>query len=81
MEGANPHVGELGKLHREPEVKLEMAVPSALARAVESAMKAAHPYEEVAFDRMSLVQTRTDVGSGMVGELAEAMPWRRSRTM
>lgn len=75
LEGANPHVGELGKLHREPEVKLEMAVPSALAHAVGAAMTAAHPYEEVAFDRVSLVQTRMDVGSGMVGELAEAMPW------
>ena len=75
LKGANPHVGELGELHREPEVKLEMAVPSALARAVEAAMTAAHPYEEIAFDRVSLVQTRTDVGSGMVGELAEAMPW------
>jgi putative NIF3 family GTP cyclohydrolase 1 type 2 len=68
-------VGEVGELHREPEVKLEMAVPSAMARAVEAAMLAAHPYEEVAFDRVGLVQTRTDVGSGMVGELPEAMPW------
>ena len=34
LEGANPHVGQLGELHREPEVKLEMAVPSALAHAV-----------------------------------------------
>jgi dinuclear metal center YbgI/SA1388 family protein len=77
LEGANPHVGQLGELHREPEVKLEMAVPSALAHAVQKAMLVAHPYEEVAFDRVNLTQTRMDVGSGMIGELPEAMPWER----
>src|SRR5215470_16874948 len=36
-------------------------------------MKAAHPYEEVAFDVMSLSNTHNKVGSGIVGELSVPM--------
>ena len=39
------------------------------------AMSAAHPYEEVAYDRVLLQQRRNDLGAGMVGELDAAMPW------
>jgi putative NIF3 family GTP cyclohydrolase 1 type 2 len=52
-----------------------MVVPSTLASEVERAMLAAHPYEEVAFDRVALQQGRSDVGAGMVGTLAQPMAW------
>ena len=75
LDGATPFVGEVGALHREPETRLEMVVPGEMARRVEGALKSAHPYEEVAFDRVVLKQGRTDLGAGMVGELAGPMAW------
>ena len=75
LEGANPHVGTVGELHREPEAKLEMVVPGEAVGAVRQAMLAAHPYEEVAYDRVVLENGRVDLGAGMVGELPEPMAW------
>ena len=73
--GANPFVGDVGVLHREPEVRLEMVVPGEVIGPVQKAMTAAHPYEEVAFDRVALENGRVDMGAGMVGELPEPMAW------
>ena len=75
QEGANPHVGEVGQVHREPEAKLEMVVPGEVVGAVRAAMLSAHPYEEVAYDRMALENGRVDLGAGMVGELPEPVAW------
>ena len=48
--GADPAVGEVGEEQRVDEYRVEVVVPEeALAAAVE-ALRAAHPYEEVAFD-------------------------------
>lgn len=74
-EGANPHVGAVGEWHREPEGKLEMVVPVEVAGAVRQAMLGAHPYEEVACDRVVLENGRVDLGAGMVGELPGPMAW------
>lgn len=72
-EGTNPHTGEAGRLERVREVKLEMEVERArLAGAIE-AMKAAHPYEEVAFDVVSLEKPSTRTGMGVVGRLRSPM--------
>jgi hypothetical protein len=49
-EGAAPAVGAAGQLERVPEWRLEMVVPAEKAEAVVAAMKAAHPYEEPAYD-------------------------------
>ncbi len=49
-EGADPAIGEMGKEEHVPEYRVEIVVPEdALAAAVD-ALRAAHPYEEVAFD-------------------------------
>lgn len=40
------------------------------------AMVAAHPYEEVAYDLVPLANTHPGFGSGLVGELPEAMDER-----
>lgn len=68
-ENSNPFVGEKGKLHHEKEVRIEVIVPTYLTQQVVVAMKEAHPYEEVAFDIYSLVNTHTNIGSGMIGNL------------
>jgi dinuclear metal center YbgI/SA1388 family protein len=72
--GAEPYVGEMGALHRESEVRLEVVVPDYDLARVTRAMRAAHPYEEVAYDVLALENSWSEVGSGMMGELPEAMP-------
>lgn len=72
---ADPHVGTVGEVHHEPEARVEMELPRHAAAAVVAALRAAHPYEEVAYDLVPLV----DVGGhglGLVGELASPLPLR-----
>lgn len=72
-EGTNPHVGEVGILHRENEVRIESIVPNYKLPVVIQAMIAAHPYEEVAYDVYELRNKHPHVGSGVIGELSEEM--------
>lgn len=53
-EGARPAVGEAGRLEEVEEWRLEMVVPADKIKDVIAAMKAAHPYEEVAYDVYAL---------------------------
>lgn len=71
LEGANPYVGELLDIHREPEVKVEVILPAALRNRVESALREVHPYEEPAYDFISLANASTRDGSGVYGVLDE----------
>ena len=48
LEGANPYLGQTGKVETEPEFKVEMVCAGKFMRAVVEAMKGSHPYEEVA---------------------------------
>lgn len=50
MQGANPYLGETGKLETVTEYRVEMAVEDAQIKAVVAALKLAHPYEEPAYD-------------------------------
>lgn len=72
-EETNPFVGEPGKLHREPETRIEMVFPAWLEGRILEALRASHPYEEVAFDIVPLSNSLPGVGSGMVGELPEPL--------
>ncbi len=71
QEGADPYVGEVGKQHREKEIKIEVIFPAWLENNIVTALKAAHPYEEVAYDVISLVNRHPRIGSGIIGELRE----------
>lgn len=70
---ANPFVGERGELHREPEVKVEVIFSSHHERAIVSALKQAHPYEEVAYDIYQLLNSHEQVGAGMIASLEQEM--------
>src|SRR6266498_1874631 len=72
-EGTNPYVGEAGKQHRENEIKIEVIFPAWLENNIVTSMKAAHPYEEVAYDIINLANKHQGIGSGVVGELTEPM--------
>jgi len=54
-EGTQPAVGERGVEERVREMRLEMVFPAERHEAVLAALRAAHPYEEPAFDVYDLV--------------------------
>ena len=68
---ANPHVGEIGERHHEKETKVEVIVSSHLLGNTIAAMINAHPYEEVAYDCIPLLNKNSEEGAGMIGKLAE----------
>jgi dinuclear metal center YbgI/SA1388 family protein len=68
--GARPAVGEAGRREEVAERRLEMVVPRARRAAAVSALRAAHPYEEVAFDVYELASWSGPRGIGRVGRLA-----------
>ena len=68
-EGADPFVGEIGTRHEEKEMKIEVIFPAYLEQKIIRAMIQAHPYEEVAYDIISLENYFSEVGSGMIGNL------------
>ncbi|MBF6627685.1 MAG: Nif3-like dinuclear metal center hexameric protein [Proteiniphilum sp.] len=73
-EGANPHAGELGTFHFEPEVRIETVIPVMKKEEVLRALLAIHPYEEPVFDLYPIANEWGQNGSGVVGVLPEAMP-------
>ncbi len=70
-EGASPAIGSVGAVERVVEDRVEVIAPARARREVLSAMRAAHPYEEPAFDIFALAPLPADVGLGRIGALAE----------
>ena len=70
---SNPFVGTKGERHTEAETRVEVIFPSYLQDKIISAMIAAHPYEEVAYDVLQLSNNDPGVGSGLLGELENPM--------
>lgn len=54
-EEADPAIGERGREERVPELRLETVFPLERQAEVVAALRAAHPYEEPAFDLYQLV--------------------------
>lgn len=74
-EKSNPHVGKKGQIHYEGETRIEVIVPTHMINKVHQAVLGVHPYEEVAYDVYALSNSNQQIGSGMVGELKQAMPY------
>jgi dinuclear metal center YbgI/SA1388 family protein len=72
-ENANPHVGEIGKVHNEKEIRIEIILPEYMQAKVVSALLSAHPYEEVAYDLYPLKNIHGRIGMGIVGDMEEEM--------
>jgi dinuclear metal center YbgI/SA1388 family protein len=75
-EGASPAVGSVGCVERVAEDRFEVVAPARARGAVLTAMRAAHPYEEPAFDIFALVPPPGDAGLGRIGALARPEPLR-----
>ncbi len=70
---SNPTLGEPGKLHQEEEIQLHITFTKDLEGKVLKALFEAHPYEEVAYEVITMDNSYQQVGMGMVGELNPAM--------
>jgi len=66
---ANPTIGFQNNAERVDESRIEVLLPTYLANQVITALKKAHPYEEVAFYLNQLENENQEVGAGMIGEL------------
>lgn len=75
-EGASPAVGSVGNVERVAEDRFEVVAAARSRAAVLAAMRAAHPYEEPAFDIFALVPPPGDTGLGRVATLARPEPLR-----
>ncbi|MGC8560984.1 MAG: Nif3-like dinuclear metal center hexameric protein [Phycisphaerae bacterium] len=73
-ETTHPAVGEKGRLEIVPEIRWETVVHQAVLAKAIAALKAAHPYEEPAFDVIPMANPSTHPGMGRIGTLPEAMP-------
>lgn len=71
-EGASPVVGRAGRLEEAAELRLETVVPMDRVAGVVRALRAAHPYEEPAFDLVRLAATPEGRGLGRVGTVPRA---------
>ena len=74
LEGAHPAIGSVGKLERVAETRLEMVLPRGRRAAVVAALRAAHPYEEPAFDVLELADLPSARGLGRIGTLPVPEP-------
>lgn len=65
----SPAVGAAGRLERVAETRLEMIVPLSRVGEALRALRQSHPYEEPAFDLLTLTAPPTGLGMGRVGDL------------
>ncbi|MFP4557166.1 MAG: Nif3-like dinuclear metal center hexameric protein [Bacteroidales bacterium] len=72
-DGTNPHVGDIGHLHQEQETRVEMIVPKPILAKAISAMKRTHPYEEVAYDVVPLLNANPRAGLGLIGDMPKSI--------
>lgn len=73
LAGSNPAIGTQNQLEQVAEVRIETILSASLSTAVTTAMKKAHPYEEVAYDLLRLENPGHPEGLGRLGELQQPM--------
>ncbi|HEY5857615.1 MAG TPA: Nif3-like dinuclear metal center hexameric protein [Aldersonia sp.] len=76
LDGANPTIGAVGRVEEVAEDRVDMVAPRRLRGDLVEALRAAHPYEEPAFDVFELAGVPGAAGLGRaglgrVGELVE----------
>jgi dinuclear metal center YbgI/SA1388 family protein len=75
-EGSTPTIGSAGAVTRVCETRLELVLRRELRGSVVAALRAAHPYEEPAFDVFELASWPGETGTGRIGSLAAPMSLR-----
>lgn len=72
-ENTHPHIGQQYQDETVAERRIEVLLPTHLSGKVLQALRASHPYEEVAYYLTPLSNTHQETGSGMIGTLSEPM--------
>jgi dinuclear metal center YbgI/SA1388 family protein len=75
LEGARPFQGEVAALSRAEESRLEVLVPESQVTPALARLRAAHPYEEVAYDLYPLANQGLPLGFGRVGRWSGGLSW------
>jgi dinuclear metal center YbgI/SA1388 family protein len=75
LEGARPFRGEVAALSRAEESRLEVLVPESRIAPTLARLRAAHPYEEVAYDLYPLANQGLTLGFGRVGRWPASLAW------
>ncbi|AFM18000.1 dinuclear metal center protein, YbgI/SA1388 family [Mycolicibacterium chubuense NBB4] len=73
-DGAYPAIGTVGTVEHVAEDRVEMVAPVSRRAPVYAALRAAHPYEEPAYDVIALQAPPGGVGLGRVGVLPNSEP-------
>ncbi|MAU15331.1 MAG: Nif3-like dinuclear metal center hexameric protein [Muricauda sp.] len=71
--GANPTIGNVGEVHFEKETQINVIYSFEKEKSILKALFDAHPYEEVAYEILTLDNTNQDLGMGMIGNLDAEM--------
>ena len=72
-ENSNPLIGKKGTMHAEPETFISVIFERHLEGEILNALFKTHPYEEVAYDVVTLDNEHQEIGMGMVGDLTNEM--------
>jgi len=78
LSGARPFRGEVARLSRADESRLEVLVPESAVPATLARLKKAHPYEEVAYDLYPLANPGLALGFGRVGHWPGGLSWKET---
>lgn len=71
LEGAEPMIGTIGEIQTVAEVRLEVVLHRRLRARIVRAMRAAHPYEEPAYDVIEMADGEVaDTGTGRIGTVS-----------
>ena len=73
---AKPTKGEIGETHLEEEMQVSLTFPTSVEKKVMHALFKNHPYEEVAYEILTLENTNQNIGMGMIGSLKKPMKER-----
>ncbi|KAF5084264.1 GTP cyclohydrolase 1 type 2 [anaerobic digester metagenome] len=73
LEGTTPYIGQEGILEKTTEWRLETVAPFNKVDRIIQAIKAVHPYEEVAYDIYPVEQKGKKEGIGRIGDLEKPM--------
>jgi len=70
-ENANPNVGSIGKLQKEPETAITLYFEKHQEQSLLKTLFKNHPYEEVAYEITTLENSNQHIGLGVYGELEQ----------
>lgn len=71
VQGAQPHIGQIGDIETVAELKIEFMIQSTQIAFAQELIQTHHPYETPVYDFIPM-QKMSQYGLGMIGELAEA---------